>query len=805
MAHHCCIDTYSLIEEDFLNYGVEFHCAKECPLQSVEYIITTDNCILINELPSDRQDTLYNSSFIIYDAIIKDSSQEYSKALIDSFINFFNCESTSNLTRVCCSKSSFFEFYFEDAVDILASSQCSSTLKEMHICDIQIDDERVDFLTSKLQNLETLSLAYNNVTTQGIEYIITRLNNLKILQLHGNNSINLNGLVLLARHERMSKYFKASFKYVNPTRTLFNNEKFRNIRGKSMKNIYDWLISEWNMNSEKSESLMSKEETNKMFLYLSFDDFFGDNINCLILACESANHPYNLNIQIRNTLYISASLYQRYIDRADILRFMFQRGLLPIKPQIASDNRESDITMKEVSRDYHSSHNPLIEKQSQFMYEQLVRIVGHFSDERKELRSLMEYFSNLASKADENDNFDWCKIVCFGEAERDSILAECRVNLKGKDAKSFLIYLLLEARRAIERKFFPRKGQNFDRCTLSYVTSGGVKITSSVTEIICQVKSLIENSNIPRFELQELLVSFMEQNCDHNDNYDRQTLFKFVNELSNDEIEKIYTEMREEIEIRKRLNSKASLDHEAIIKNNNNKSMGQWPIEILKKGKKFVPHSHRIKELWRERKFLVLARQIFVASSAYGYGQSACTKGFWGHVMSCVNEIRPELNPQFEKSVKEQERIQSSLDRITIENSSEFVENLAIHVIGEVKKNPVMKDSLEDLMLGMIEFEKPENITYQQQKILALINKYICTNIDEYLGNYDNPAKKEDEYEYAYGDAVYPHFPIHWCNDSEIIPFRIKAMPKHDEYFVIIENLYKQKCLQDFINEVIDD
>ena len=57
-----------------------------------------------------------------------------------------------------------------------------------------------------------------------------------------------------------------------------------------------------------------------------------------------------------------------------------------------------------------------------------------------------------------------------------------------------------------------------------------------------------------------------------------------------------------------------------------------------------------------------------------------------------------------------------------------------------------MKETLEDFVVGIVDINKPEEITFEQQKILAEINKYFSENIKDALRNYNRNIPNRDEY-----------------------------------------------------------
>ncbi|MDR3131740.1 MAG: hypothetical protein LBU02_01420 [Rickettsiales bacterium] len=57
-----------------------------------------------------------------------------------------------------------------------------------------------------------------------------------------------------------------------------------------------------------------------------------------------------------------------------------------------------------------------------------------------------------------------------------------------------------------------------------------------------------------------------------------------------------------------------------------------------------------------------------------------------------------------------------------------------------------MNRFLEDFALSFVDIDRPKEITFEQEKILAEINKYFSENIKDVLHNYDRNIPRRDEY-----------------------------------------------------------
>ncbi|WP_341812218.1 hypothetical protein [Wolbachia endosymbiont (group A) of Conops quadrifasciatus] len=83
---------------------------------------------------------------------------------------------------------------------------------------------------------------------------------------------------------------------------------------------------------------------------------------------------------------------------------------------------------------------------------------------------------------------------------------------------------------------------------------------------------------------------------------------------------------------------------------------------------------------------------------------------------------------------------------ITKENIKPFLEGLADKLIQYVELHPELKETLEDFVVCIVDINKPEEITFEQQKILAEINKYFSENIKGVLQNYNRNIPSRGEY-----------------------------------------------------------
>lgn len=62
-------------------------------------------------------------------------------------------------------------------------------------------------------------------------------------------------------------------------------------------------------------------------------------------------------------------------------------------------------------------------------------------------------------------------------------------------------------------------------------------------------------------------------------------------------------------------------------------------------------------------------------------------------------------------------------------------------MIQYVKNNPELKETLEDFAVANTNVAEPEEITFEEQKIFAIINQNFSQGIKEYLPNYNRDTE----------------------------------------------------------------
>ncbi|MBS9530968.1 ankyrin repeat domain-containing protein [Wolbachia endosymbiont of Rhagoletis cerasi] len=288
--------------------------------------------------------------------------------------------------------------------------------------------------------------------------------------------------------------------------------------------------------------------------------------------------------------------------------------------------------------------------------------------------------------------------------------------------KEFIKTVIDAAKDALETKFL-RKNE-LGEYDAGYPTSRikyGNNETITIPKSIGYIKLLIDNFCVPLEEKKQLLVTLMEQNPE----LVREKLPVIRKELGNSDI--LNKEQFEKKELYVLLNS---IDDSEKI-NKLFKEISGLDIE----------------KVWREQKEFVLLKQIYIAATTYGEGSSACIQGTWSQIINSINEISTEILAQYDDYLKEEQKLEAQKNTITEENIKPFMEDLAKKLIEYIELYPELKQTLEDFAASVVDIDEPEEITLEQEKILAEINKYFSQNIKKYLQNYDRNIPSRNAYD----------------------------------------------------------
>ncbi|XVN43363.1 MAG: hypothetical protein RCG15_03580 [Candidatus Rickettsia vulgarisii] len=135
-----------------------------------------------------------------------------------------------------------------------------------------------------------------------------------------------------------------------------------------------------------------------------------------------------------------------------------------------------------------------------------------------------------------------------------------------------------------------------------------------------------------------------------------------------------------------------------------------------------------------------------MGSYYYGQDNNACIAGTWTQVVNSVQKVDARYIDEYSKYKEkklEEEKLKAAINPINVQG---FAKDATNELVDYVKK-PGREKLQETLASGLsINFDKPEDITIEQQKVLAEINKKFA-KIKEYLPNYNKPFPTNTEYQ----------------------------------------------------------
>ncbi|WP_353269999.1 hypothetical protein [Wolbachia endosymbiont (group A) of Myopa testacea] len=610
-----------------------------------------------------------------------------------------------------------------NANELISFLQSNTRITKLTLCLCFIDDRGAEVLAnfSCLKRLKRLDLYGNKIGDEGAKALANSpyLTNLKELSL-SSNKIGGEGIEALARSQG------PKVKLDPGAETIF----------------YSFLSSK----KHSSNQVVDEENVRKMTFKVARYDRDASIIKYILTKPDK--YPFLINSRDEE----GYTLAHFYNHSPEMQKFLFGHGMIPEQERSRRDDAR-------IARDSQSVHASPIVKRTNFFTRKLVEFM-EASKEQLE-RAAVSYVRNIGLfKQYQNDPIyvQSIRLLKGYQNQNDSIKLRLRLtdNEKGSVMKKtlretdpipgdeeFIKTVIDKAKQALKQQYLKKNfrgeyDQGYPTQELQYdYTRDDAKIT--IPESIGYIKLLIDNFSVPLKEKKELLVTLMEQNPD---------LVK--NKLS---------------KVKEKLGNSVILDKEQF-----NKTELHGLLNGIDDGKKvdelFKEISClNIEEVWREQKEFILLKQIYIAATTYGENSSACIQGTWTQIISSINEISSEIVAQYDRYLEEEQKQEMQKNAITKENIKPFLEGLADKLIQYVELHPELKETLEDFVVCIVEINKPEEITFEQQKILAEINKYFSENIKDALRNYN------------------------------------RNIPNRDEYGLIIEGLSKVKAMQDFAQE----
>ncbi|WP_143689006.1 TomO hydrophobic C-terminal domain-containing protein [Wolbachia endosymbiont of Nilaparvata lugens] len=584
-----------------------------------------------------------------------------------------------------------------DINQLISFLQENKNITELSLENCHIGDEGAKALADgNLTNLTLLDLNSNRIGEEGAKAFATgNLTNLDRLCLTGDNFGGKEAKAFAESEE----YCELIDKFFYIMNGRHNISFCRDLKG---------LWSQAREESNGNVSKLDKKVVKDFFFYLVQHHVLKEVIE--LFLDDFDKYPFNINS--RNEY--GHTLAHFYTHDPEIQKFFFERGMIPEKEM----NQERED--KHIAQDNQSVHASPIVKRTKFLTKKLVEFT---KDNEEELKQAVSYYVESIERLKQYQN-DPVRLGLLNltDNEKRSVMEVTLDNNPVPDDKEFIKIVIDTAKDALETKFLRKnkRGEYDEGYPTSRIKYGNNE-EITIPESIGRIKLLIDNLSIPSKEKKELLVTLMEQNPE----LVGKKLSAIRKELGNSDI--LNKEQFERKELYTLLNS---IDDSEKIDRLFKEISG---LDIEK--------------IWREQKELVPLKQIYIAATTYGEGSSACIQGTWIQIINSINEISTEILAQYDDYLQEEQKLEAQKNVITEENIKPFIEDLANKLIEYVELHPELKDTLEDFAVNIVDIDEPEEITCEQQKILAEINKYFNENIKNVLQNYDRNIPNRNEYD----------------------------------------------------------
>ncbi|QOD38586.1 hypothetical protein [Candidatus Wolbachia massiliensis] len=240
----------------------------------------------------------------------------------------------------------------------------------------------------------------------------------------------------------------------------------------------------------------------------------------------------------------------------------------------------------------------------------------------------------------------------------------------------------------------------------------------TIPESIGYIKLFIDEFRIPLEEKKELLVTLTDLDQEFTDQ---------VSKLVEEKLPKIKSQLGDDDISKEKITNRA--EFHKLLNNVDDDKVSKLFKEIS---------GLDVEKVWREQKEFVLLQQIHMAATEYGQIGSACPKGIWRRIIQSVGMIDQKLMDSLHEYQKEK-----MVEQL---GQEDFVKNLANELIRHAEKDPKFKTALvDDFILGIIDLDKPEKVSLEQQMVFAKINQEF-ESTKGFLFNYRRPVPKKDEY-----------------------------------------------------------
>ncbi|AIL66085.1 hypothetical protein NOVO_08830 [Rickettsiales bacterium Ac37b] len=426
------------------------------------------------------------------------------------------------------------------------------------------------------------------------------------------------------------------------------------------------------------------------------------------IITHSSEYPFLIN-----TAQNGHTIEDFYTNYPEMLKLFFEHDLIP---NVKYDTHK----IQNILRSEHSVHDSNIVKKGNFITQELKNFTN-LSKEELEVKA--EYYKNNLSNLFKEGNIN---LLDLTEQDIKSALKNIEPTLT-PSPHEFVQIIKNKVTMVLNNNYLHKDcHNNYDTIyatkPLQYNWSEGNEAYITIPESIGLIVSLIDKINIPRREKQELCVTLLRNNAEFVEN--NLTLIKSL--LKKDNIS------AENLKISTRLHD--------LLSELTEEEIATLFYQITQKD---------IEDIWREQQEFKLAKQIFIASTAYGEDNSACIPGVWIQIINSAEEIDPKLLDKFAEYIAEMHAKEAQKEAINEINVIPIVEEMIDIFYTDkalMKMEKKEKEGLMDILINMLNISEPTKLTSSEQVVLSIINQFIIILIEKHLPNYKGEIPTLEEY-----------------------------------------------------------
>lgn len=572
----------------------------------------------------------------------------------------------------------------EKELTILAESTLLKSLTSINLSYTGIEKKELKLL-SRFLNLASINLSYNNIEKEELkEYLQSpAATNLTFLEVSG-LELGVEMSTFLAKNHKIKVEF-------NEPKTLTQQMDFFILK------TFPFVYQE---GQPVNKNLL------KTFIFtLAFHDHNFLFVNYFLERPEE--YPFQINSKDKSNI----SLWRYYNHRPAVQAFLFEHGAIPEDPLI-----------QKITFDRQSTHITEITKAIHFLTNKLLHSPLATTEAQN---SAEEYLSNLKTLSKNLQAPIKLKLLHLNMAEKKNIIEEAKFFSEAalKDDKKFINAVIDKVVKVLNNQYLKKDKhgnyvEGYPTELLQYDWEKGKEKWTTIPECIGQISFLINKMEVPLNDKRALFTLLLENNKDL---------------LAKNNLRKIQASLGDSSLSVEQLTNPASC-HEIL-----NKIPHDQANEKINSLFKEISNND-VDKIWKEQKQFVLAKNLYVAATTYGDNNSACVQGAWAQIINSLSEIQPKWVDAY--SEKQEATLKKE---IISESIREYAIQLSKHLIKEAMKTSDLKEPLGDFALSMVEIDNPEDITLEQQKILAMINQHF-PHIKETIPNYTRDMPTREEY-----------------------------------------------------------